>query len=153
MLAGLKQPLVDETKENEEPDTKKDPIKMSKSDPMSAIFMEDSAADVTKKIKLAFCEIGNIKLNPVLEYCKYIIFPRNGVFTITRSEKHGGDLHYKNYEQLEKDFVSQIAHPDDLKKSVSAVINDMLEPVRQHFNNDPYAKKILELVRSFTVTR
>lgn len=30
--------------------------KMSKSDPNSAIFMEDSAADVKTKIKKAFCE-------------------------------------------------------------------------------------------------
>ena len=29
--------------------------KMSKSDPDSAIFMEDSAADVTRKIKKAYC--------------------------------------------------------------------------------------------------
>ena len=29
--------------------------KMSKSDPESAIFMEDSAEDVKKKIKKAFC--------------------------------------------------------------------------------------------------
>ena len=30
--------------------------KMSKSDPDSAIFMEDTAADVKRKIKKAFCE-------------------------------------------------------------------------------------------------
>ena len=34
--------------------------KMSKSDPASAIFMEDSAAEVKTKIKKAFCPPGEV---------------------------------------------------------------------------------------------
>lgn len=41
--------------------------KMSKSDPMNAIFMEDSEEEVNKKIKKAFCVEGVIRRNPILE--------------------------------------------------------------------------------------
>lgn len=59
MLMGLK--------ENQE--------KMSKSDPDSAIFMEDEADEVYRKIsKKAFCKPGDIETNPILDYAKHIIF-------------------------------------------------------------------------------
>jgi tyrosyl-tRNA synthetase len=44
-------------------------------------------------------------------------------------------------------------HPDDLKKSVSNQINALLQPIRDHFKNNPEAKKLLELVKSYQVTR
>ena len=42
--------------------------KMSKSDPNSAIFMEDSRADVQKKVKQAYCPPQIIKDNPIIDY-------------------------------------------------------------------------------------
>lgn len=48
---------------------------MSKSDENSAIFMEDSAKDVEKKIKMAFCPEKVVEGNPIMDYCKSIIFP------------------------------------------------------------------------------
>lgn len=39
--------------------------KMSKSDPASAIFMEDSAAEVKTKIKKAFCPPGVVSISIV----------------------------------------------------------------------------------------
>ena len=48
--------------------------KMSKSDPESAIFMEDSEADVKSKIKKSFCPVGIVEANPILDYVKNIIF-------------------------------------------------------------------------------
>jgi tyrosyl-tRNA synthetase len=49
-------------------------LKMSKSNPDSAIFMEDSAKEVERKINSAFCREGDIKENPVLDYTKHIVF-------------------------------------------------------------------------------
>jgi tyrosyl-tRNA synthetase len=48
--------------------------KMSKSDPDSAIFMEDSAEDVKRKIKKAFCPPEVVEKNPIMDYTKHIIF-------------------------------------------------------------------------------
>lgn len=137
MLAGLK--------ENVE--------KMSKSDPDSAIFMEDSAEDVVRKISKAYCPPQVIEKNPIIEYAKYIVFPSFGSLTINRPEKYGGNLFYKTHTDLEADFVSGALHPGDLKSGVAEAINKLIEPVRQHFKNDPYARRLLELVRSFQVTK
>jgi tyrosyl-tRNA synthetase len=127
--------------------------KMSKSIPDSAIFMEDSADEVNRKIKKAFCPEGVVEKNPIMEYCQYIIFPSHGKFTIHRTEKNGGNSIYMTYQELEKDYLAGKIHPADLKPSVATAINALLEPVRQHFQNDPFAKRLLELVRSFQVTR
>ncbi|KAK3010357.1 hypothetical protein RJ639_010636 [Escallonia herrerae] len=49
--------------------------KMSKSDPLSAIFMDDDEADVNLKIKKAYCPPKVVEGNPCLEYMEYLIFP------------------------------------------------------------------------------
>lgn len=63
--------------------------KMSKSDPNSAIFMEDSKEDVDRKIKKAFCPPNVVQGNPCLKYIQLIILPWSGSFTVTFS-KDGG---------------------------------------------------------------
>jgi hypothetical protein len=60
---------------------------------------------------------------------------------------------YASYEAFESAYTSGAIGADDLKASLGASINAMLEPVRQHFQNDARAKAILEEVRSFKVTR
>lgn len=94
--------------------------KMSKSDPNSAIFMEDDEvrssfgvlailleylgfvdrclmrwcfeqAEVKKKIKQAFCPPQEVAGNPCIEYVQYIVLPWFGEFEIQRDEKNGGN--------------------------------------------------------------
>ncbi len=127
--------------------------KMSKSIPDSAIFMEDTEEDVNRKIKKAFCPEKVVEKNPVLEYCRYIIFPSHGKLTIERPEKWGGNVEFNTPEELEGEFREGNVHPGDLKSSVAKAINRLIEPVRLHFKNDPFARRLLELVRSFQVTR
>ena len=43
---------------------------MSKSDPNSAIFMEDTAEDVKEKIRKAYCPPTVLVDNPILDYTK-----------------------------------------------------------------------------------
>ncbi|KRW99149.1 hypothetical protein PPERSA_07392 [Pseudocohnilembus persalinus] len=127
--------------------------KMSKSHPDSAIFMEDSADDVNKKIKKAFCPEKIEEKNPILDYCKTIIFPAKNRLLIERTEQNGGNVEFATYEKLRDQYVEGQIHPVDLKKSVAKAINELLEPVRQHFENDPEAKQLLATIRSFQVTR
>jgi tyrosyl-tRNA synthetase len=47
---------------------------MSKSNPDSAIFMEDTVKDVERKIKKAYCPEKVVEGNPILDYCKNIVF-------------------------------------------------------------------------------
>lgn len=60
--------------------------KMSKSDPDSAIFMEDTAEDVKRKIKKAYCPPEIVEKNPILDYSKHIIFAYYGKMSVKTSE-------------------------------------------------------------------
>lgn len=65
--------------------------KMSKSDPNSAIFMEDSEAEVNVKIKQSWCPEKETKDNPLFDYLKHIIFPKLDTLTVKKKAEHGGD--------------------------------------------------------------
>lgn len=49
--------------------------KMSKSDPESAIWMEDSAEEVRLKVKKAYCPPGEVAGNPCLQYVRFVALP------------------------------------------------------------------------------
>ena len=149
MLMGLQQPPAATEKEAVE---RTIALKMSKSNPESAIFMTDTAADVERKIGNAYCPAKQVEENPILEYCKHIIFQKQDELTIERPAKFGGALALTGYESLAKTFHEGKLHPMDLKKAVAAAINTYLEPVRKHFSKGKPAK-LLEQVQSFDVTR
>ena len=124
--------------------------KMSKSDPDNAIFMDDSEQDVKRKIKKAFCKPKEVEGNPLLDWTKWILFPILGKIIIPADEKWGTpEKIYNSYEDLEKDFSEEIVHPNDLKKAMTVHINQLLEPVRKHFEEDENAKNLLKLVKSY----
>ena len=57
--------------------------KMSKSDVGSAIFMEDTEAEVKTKIKKAYCPPEIVEGNPVIDYAKHIVIGYRGHINIT----------------------------------------------------------------------
>lgn len=127
--------------------------KMSKSDPNSAIFMEDSEAEVNSKIKKAFCPPQVVAGNPCIEYIKYITMPWFGKFEVVRPESNGGNKAYTDMEELEADYTSGALHPGDLKPALSKALNTILQPVRTHFETNAEAKELLKKVRSYKVTK
>ena len=153
MLLGLTEPAKNDLTGVDAAISKK----MSKSNPNSAIFMTDTAEDIKKKFNKAYCPEGIVEDNPVLEYCKYIIFEKlkeqDKNFIIERPEKWGGNLEFNSYDDLEEDFVAKKIHPMDLKSASAKYINDFLEPVRAHFEKNKKAKELLEKVNSFQVTK
>lgn len=128
-------------------------LKMSKSKPDTAIFMTDTTEDVRRKIMKAYCTEGSVDDNPILEYCKYILFESFDEIVIERPQKFGGTLKFANYQELEQTFKNKRLHPSDLKQSVILYLDKLLTPVRRHFETDKNAKILLEQVRSFQVTR
>jgi len=102
------------------------------------------------KFKKAFCPEGIVEDNPVLEYCKYIIFEKFKSLKIERPEKFGGNITYNSYDELETAFANKELHPMDLKNSASKYINELIEPVRKHFEENPEAKALLEKVNEIT---
>ncbi|NHJ20031.1 MAG: tyrosine--tRNA ligase [Candidatus Lokiarchaeota archaeon] len=122
-------------------------LKMSKSDPDSAIFMLDSPEEIKRKITKAYCPPHQIEENPVLDYTKHIIFELVDKFKVERPEKYGGTVVYSSFKDLEKDFASGTLSPADLKPSVIKYLNQFLKPIRNHFENDPNAKKMYDYVK------
>jgi len=123
--------------------------KMSKSDPDSAIFMEDTAEDVKRKIKKAYCPPEVVEKNPILDYSQHIILGYYGTMTVTTST---GPKEYTQYDELSTDYSSGHIHPGDLKTAVTEALNRILEPVRSHFaSGEP--KILLEKIKKFKVTR
>ncbi len=123
--------------------------KMSKSDPDSAIFMEDTAEDVKRKVKKAYCPPQVAEKNPILDYTKHIIMGYYGKIDIPSQD---GPVEYTDYSVLEADYISGKVHPGDLKAAVTEALNRILEPVRQHFSQGE-PKALLDKIKKFKITR
>lgn len=127
--------------------------KMSKSKPDSSIFVHDSRKEIERKILKAYCPGGRVENNPVLEYAKYIVFPKFNSMKVERKKKFGGPLEFQNYGGLEKAFVKKELHPLDLKKAVAKYINQTIAPIREHFEKNKKAKNLLKAVKKAKTTR
>ncbi|KAL0250655.1 phosphoribosylaminoimidazolesuccinocarboxamide synthase [Cryptococcus tetragattii IND107] len=139
--------------------------KMSASDPKSKIDFLDTAADIKNKIKAALCPPGEIENNGVIAFIKTVLIPiqalrieqaeqrgekapvgegsfvkpgapEGAVFSISRPEKFGGDIHVKSYEELEKAYIAGDIHPGDLKTGVQEALIQFLSPIRKLFDED-----------------
>ena len=128
-------------------------MKMSKSKPETAIFMNDSQEGINAKLRKAYCPEGIVEENPVLEYCRYIIFEKMGTFRIERPEKFGGNAEFESYAELESAFAKRQIHPMDLKSAVASCLNQLIEPVRENLEKSRKAKELAEEIRGFKVTR
>jgi len=124
--------------------------KMSKSNPDSAIFMEDSVEDVNRKIKKAYCPPEIVDgSNPCMTYLKMLVMPLQGKFHVPRKESNGGDITFTNIDELESAYKSGALHPGDLKPALATAINAMIEPVRNHFKTNEEAKKLLATIKRY----
>ena len=124
--------------------------KMSKSNPDNAIFMDDMAHDVKRKIKKAYCKEKDIEKNPLLDWAKHIIFPICKTMVIPEELKwNTPERKYQSFEMLEKDFADGTIHPNDLKKSMVIHINNLLEPVREYFSKNKQAKQLAKQVKNY----
>lgn len=107
--------------------------KMSKSIPGSGISVTDSHEEIEKCIKNAYCPEKVVEDNPLLQISKLIIFPRFEHIEIKRDKKFGGNVKFKNYEELESVYVSGKLHPLDLKKAVVEYLENIIAPIRKSY--------------------
>jgi len=149
MILGLTKPV---TTSNDPVDILLD-LKMSKSRPDSSIFMTDSKDEIRRKIMKAYCPGKDVELNPILEYCKYIIFEKVKEMNIDRPARFGGDISFSSYEELEEAFRKGELHPNDLKFAVIDCLDRLIKPVRMHFEKNPRARKLYEFVKKQEITR
>ena len=126
--------------------------KMSKSKPQTAIFIHDNKKEIEEKINKAFCPEKIVEGNPILEIWKYIILRKFDSRLIKRPPKFGGNLEIQKYDELENIFKKGSLHPLDLKKETTLALDEILSPVRKHFEKGK-AKKLYEIVRNAQITR
>ncbi|BEP17039.1 tyrosine--tRNA ligase [Pyrofollis japonicus] len=129
-------------------------LKMSKSKPESAIFVYDSPEEIEAKLLKAYCPARQVEFNPVIEINKYILFAQPGFkLVIERPEKYGGTLIVNSYSELEQLYREGKIHPLDLKKATAKALADLLKPIRDYFEKNVEARKLLEELKKATITR
>ncbi len=122
-------------------------FKMSKSRPETSIFIHDGPEEIAAKVERAYAKPREVKGNPLLEFYRFLLFPRLGPITIEREERHGGEVTYKDYGALESDYRKGDLHPKDLKAAATRDLTGLLEPPRAYFESHPGGlRKVQELV-------
>ncbi|CAE7275995.1 unnamed protein product [Symbiodinium sp. CCMP2456] len=143
--------------------------KMSKSDPDSAVFMEDTPEDVRRKITNAACprekeprtskqseltgEVdgdsdGMVLNNPVIDYIRYLVLENaKGRGTIAVDGRT-----YDEADSLESDFVAGKISEKGLKEACIEKLNGIMEGCRQHFAKDKEASDLVALVEQHKVS-
>jgi tyrosyl-tRNA synthetase len=119
-------------------------MKMSKSRPESCIFIHDTEKDIETKILGAYCPPKDISYNPIIDICRYILFPHYKKLEFNR--KALKPLVASSEEELLNAYFKGELHPLDLKLGVIAMLIELLAPVREYFKKFP---KNLELVQEF----
>lgn len=116
--------------------------KMSKSNPMSCIFIHDPEEEIIKKIKNAYCPVGD-PANPVVELAEVLI-NLDGKLNIERKPEYGGDLEFLDAAQLVREFTDKKLHPMDLKGAVARELAKVLEPSRKYFEDRQETIRMVE---------
>jgi len=125
-------------------------LKMSKSIPESCIFVHDEPEVIREKVRKAYCPPKEEYPNPVLEIAKYVVFPEAGQLLVKREERYGGDVLYRDYGELLRDYKEGKLHPLDLKNAVADSLIEILKPVREYFDRH---SDVLEEMKKIEVTR
>jgi tyrosyl-tRNA synthetase len=121
-------------------------MKMSKSDPGSAVFVHDSPDEIRDKIRRAFCPPGEVMFNPVLDWIDKILFQvQGGALRVDRSPNNGGPVTFDTYEEVADAYAAGALHPMDAKNALTARLIDLLEPARVHFAEPEHAAMLREL--------
>lgn len=121
-------------------------MKMSKSDPNSAIWVHDFPEEIEKKINKAFCPEKEVDFNPVLNWAGHMLWwKREDPFRIERKPEHGGDVEFGSYGELETAYAAGEVHPMDLKAAVVKELVELLAPAREHFEKPEVLAKKEEL--------
>ncbi len=153
MLMGLQGPVEAKGMDDDPRIDVQISSKMSKSLPETSILVHDPPELIERKILNAYCPPRVEEGNPILDYAKHIVFRAIGSLKVEREQRYGGDVVYESYEQLRDDYVSGRLHPLDLKRAVARALDDLIAPIRRHFETNSRAVELYEFVRSREITR
>jgi len=117
--------------------------KMSSSEPLSKLELDETDANIRKKIGLAYSLDGVSEGNGLLAILRYVLFrylDKKGLpFVAPRKEKWGGPQVFKTYDEVEAAFTRSLNDKEklmsgDLKEGVINVLLEFLAPLREKIN-------------------
>mmetsp|Transcript_21410 Transcript_21410/g.53287 ORF Transcript_21410/g.53287 Transcript_21410/m.53287 type:complete len:428 (+) Transcript_21410:564-1847(+) len=82
--------------------------------------------------------------NPCLDYVKHIIMSRPG------ATFSAGGRTFTDAADVRSAFVAGDLSEQQLKRALVEAVNEVLQPVRDHFEHDPAARELLAQVREFS---
>ena len=62
-------------------------------------------------------------------------------------------LELNSYEELKKRFRQGKIHPLDLKNGIAEAVDELIQPIRRHFEKNKKARELFKLVKSAEITR
>ncbi|MCS7112810.1 MAG: tyrosine--tRNA ligase [Candidatus Bathyarchaeota archaeon] len=127
-------------------------VKMSKSKPETCIFIHDDEDTIRSKIRKAYCPPKDVRGNPITEICRLLLFRRDG-YRLRVERRNAMYLEIESYGELESLYVKGEIHPLDLKEAVAEALAEKLKPIRDYFNRNSSAYKLLKVLENMTVTR
>jgi len=143
LILGLRRPPVWPVPEDSARDLFS-AMKMSKSDPSSAVFVHDSPDDIREKLRRAFAPPNVVEFNPILDWIEKIVFGiTGGPLHVDRSQQNGGPVTFNTFEDVAAAYTAGSLHPMDAKNALAERLIDLLEPARKHFA-DPDVRRHLE---------
>ena len=150
LLLGLRKPPVWPLPDDLDPST----LKMSKSDPSSAVFVHDDPDTIRRRVAKAFCPPEETRFNPILNWFDQLVFALGDApVRIDRSAANGGALTFDSYEEMTVAYGRGELHPSDAKNALAARLIDRLEPARAHFARPEVAAMLEEVETALTPRR
>ena len=147
LLLGLRRPPVWPVPEDAVRDVFSS-MKMSKSDPNSAVFVHDPPDLIRDKVRRAFAPPETVEFNPILDWIDKLIFRiAGGPLRVERSAQNGGPVTFDSYEEVAAAYSSGALHPSDAKAALADRLIDLLEPARTHFARPEVAAMLEEVDR------
>jgi len=113
------------------------------------IFVLDSNMDVSRKMKRAFCEPGNVVHCPPIALADAVLFRTGQTLLVTRKEENGGNKQYASLDDMRSDFESEALHPGDLKPPVTKAVDACVQLVRDRIKAEPAAKAAEATVKGY----
>jgi tyrosyl-tRNA synthetase len=112
--------------------------KMSSSEPLSKVELDEEEAALKKKIKKAYSVDGEAEGNGLLAILQYIIFRRleaeGRPLVVPRHEKFGGPMTFETFEQAQEAFGRASDDPTALLSGdLKAAVIQELSPFVAHF--------------------
>jgi len=142
LLLGLRKPPVWPLPDDVDPSA----LKMSKSDPSSAVFVHDDPDTIRRRVARAFCPPEETRFNPVLNWFDQLVFALDDApVRIDRSEANGGAVTFDTYADLADAYGAGKLHASDAKTALAARLIDRLEPARAHFAKPEVAAMLEEV--------